>query len=273
MLVCLVAISLLVSCNEKADQTEAANTTEPAVTTEPVATGAMDISSFKVVRPDKYNSTELIPKAATLLKKSIEEFIYDDIKIITDEIRRDGSTDLNANEILVGDTNRAESKDAVESVMDSGFKNAYLIKVLDNKIIICGTNAESTVRGVKYFIDSYVEGGKSDAMLPLTSGFTYLSGELPDTIFYNDMNELEILYKSKVDGPTEKSQHTPTITYTRILEIQHNKEHKGTLLATCEQLDVQHYEIRRSTDGGKTWEEIATVKDKQANLYGDTYLE
>lgn len=73
--------------------------------------------------------------------------------------------------------------------------------------------------------------------------------------------EFVLQQSSTVYGPT-KEDPAPELTYARIIELAHNGEHNGTLLATGESLNVSRYLIHRSTDGGKSFEQVGEVKAK-----------
>lgn len=52
------------------------------------------------------------------------------------------------------------------------------------------------------------------------------------------------------------------LTYPRLVEIKYSKEHKETLIATGETLEVPYYKVFRSTDGGESWQHISNVKEQ-----------
>lgn len=63
--------------------------------------------------------------------------------------------------------------------------------------------------------------------------------------------------------------------YTRIIELQHNGEKNGTLLATYElgtsglHIEKPGYNIHISHDGGSTWELATTVREKAAAIQSE----
>ncbi len=69
-------------------------------------------------------------------------------------------------EILVGDTNRAESAQALDYLYQSGYGRYkdYIVCTIGKKIVINGVNDEAVAEGVVYFVENYlkaegVEGG------------------------------------------------------------------------------------------------------------------
>lgn len=65
------------------------------------------------------------------------------------------------------------------------------------------------------------------------------------------------------------------ISYTRVIELSHNGEENGTLMATYElgtsglQLEKPGYHIRVSRDGGETWRETTVIREKAAAVQSE----
>ncbi len=65
------------------------------------------------------------------------------------------------------------------------------------------------------------------------------------------------------------------LSYTRIIELSHNGEDNGTLMATYElgtsglHMFKPGYHIHVSRDGGSTWEETAVIREKAAALQSE----
>ncbi len=77
----------------------------------------------------------------------------------------DRFTDTDAPEILVGETNRAETAAALERIEGEGF----IIEVADNKIVIVGTTPLQTICAIQHFIRNYTSGTPADTTLVLDS--------------------------------------------------------------------------------------------------------
>lgn len=114
-----------------------------------VSGGATD---YVIVRNDLYHSDNMSVRAAVRLKQAIRAVTGVDIELKTDW---DGKEDFSARkEILVGVTNRKETKEALELIGTDQF----IIKVCGDgtKIVITGKDDESTDAAVNYFCENYL---------------------------------------------------------------------------------------------------------------------
>lgn len=65
------------------------------------------------------------------------------------------------------------------------------------------------------------------------------------------------------------------IQYARILELKHNADSNGVLLATCElatsglSKEKPGYPIFKSIDGGNTWKQVTTIREKADDLQSE----
>lgn len=114
-----------------------------------VAGGKTD---FKVIRPDK-SSAEL-KDAVGAFKTQIAEYYGIRMTYETDWTKSATPVSNDELEILVGNTNRTESQGVTDGLKDG----AFIIKVVNNKVIICGTNDQSTIRAMDFFYSAYVGG-------------------------------------------------------------------------------------------------------------------
>lgn len=111
-------------------------------------------------------------------------------------------------EILLGQTNRKASKDALAELSDKIGSNAFIIKVTDTKIIITGHNDESIVFGVNYFIENFVETitAKDKTITFPEEGYTYMQS---NTKTWMDTCEKldDYAYSFAVIGDTQTIAH------------------------------------------------------------------
>lgn len=159
-------------------------------------------------------------------------------------------------EILIGNTNRPESAVAAQRLTESG--HCYVVMRIGNKVVIAGTDGDAIIRGCQYFANKLLptDGGTH---IPMKEDFCYMDRFDTDTLWNSSLGGFEILQNTVVYGPT-LSHQTPELTYSRIIELSHNGEQNGVLLATAESLDVHLYQIHRSVDGGKSWEKAGKVR-------------
>lgn len=108
----------------------------------------IDISSYKVIYP-QVNALRLSASAAKSLSGAIGAISGGGINALSDLSQELAYTDK---EILVGDTNRAESKATKALLVEEGFA----IAVVDNKIAIVGSDEIQTIFAINYFRENYI---------------------------------------------------------------------------------------------------------------------
>ena len=259
--ICLILSVGFIACNSSDTQkTTASLTTDTPGTTAPVEEdNGLSLGGYKVIRATKADSKMV--KAAAHLKNAICDNVVDDVKTGMDEIRVNETYDPTTKEILLGNTNRDESIEALEYLNTKASGNSYIIKIYEHKIVILGNNENSTYAAMNYFIETYVDGREMSGTIALAEGFEYVATDVAEKYYLNDFTEIEVSLVNTVYGPS-KVNKAATITYAKVLCINYDENNLGTLIATCEGLDKETYGIHRSTDGGKTWEYIADVKEQ-----------
>lgn len=143
VLTLIIAFLPLSACSSSEADAEAA---------EPLPIVTAGVTGYVVVRNDLYESSNPIVKAAVRLRNAISEVTGADMQIKTDW---DGTEDNTARkEILVGDTNRQESKDALAKLADDQF----IIKVFGDgtKIVVTGKTERGTDAAIDYLCQTYL---------------------------------------------------------------------------------------------------------------------
>ncbi len=90
-----------------------------------------------------------------------------------------------AKEILIGATDREESEKALKKIKGDGF----IIQVLEDKIVLVGTNNLYTVMAVDYFVKSYLSG--EEASETLTVNESVKANEMQSVVLTNSGNKNE----------------------------------------------------------------------------------
>ena len=221
---------------------------------------ATDISEYSIVRIEV--ADKLLKDVTAKLKKTILESTKAELKVGTDYVPRNETLDESGKEILLGDTNRTASIEALEELKAKGYDNGFIIKATDTKIAIVGLSDGDTIIGIKYFINNYVLKSEKDNTLPIQAGDTVVekTGKL---IYANSNMDLVVLETlTTIQDPNTKKS-TQQYTYGKIIKLEHNGENNGMLLATNETVGWNdlRYPIYRSMDDGETWEQIARVND------------
>ncbi len=155
LMVLTLSLGLLVGCGggKKTDNGSAsAGTNGIVITTDNVSFIAEDGSSvYRIVRPD--GDKEMTTQAGIVFKK-MKDGLGIGIKNVFDT--EDGT---DAYEILVGNTNRAESKAAIDYLYDSGMGRYqdYIICTMGKKIVINGITEDAIKNAVTYFVENFIK--------------------------------------------------------------------------------------------------------------------
>ena len=160
----LLLVLFLVACNVASgngDNTtgDSAESTEEETTKEvlpPLSIVENGKTQYRVVLPDA-GSNEVRTAANDLRKAIVETYGLSttDVAIASDfEMRGQKPEDRYKYEILVGLTNRDESTEALNRIA----YNDFIILVSGTRVAIIGGHDAATVRGVNYFIETYLKG-------------------------------------------------------------------------------------------------------------------
>ncbi|MBQ7398465.1 MAG: hypothetical protein IJW09_06570 [Clostridia bacterium] len=108
---------------------------------------------YRVVRPER-NDVK-INKAAAQLRITMQEIFNTEVEISDDWVSRDIAEEEIAGyyEILIGNTNRPESKQVLESLEDYTYK----IQVVGNKIVLAGKSEKAILLAVECFTNTYLK--------------------------------------------------------------------------------------------------------------------
>ncbi len=245
--VAVMVLSLFAACKnptkEKADDTE-----KPT---------GFDISGYTIVRSDA--AAPSFYSYTSNFKKCLFNYTGADLSVAIDSDVK--SADENK-EILLGKTNRKESLDAYALLKND---NHYIVESVGNKIVIIGKTDDATVRAMKDFLQNNARASKGDSHINLEAGYQKKGIANLDSIIFDNFTEFEIEGKYSVHNPGEWV--TGIIQYPSIVRLS-----DGTLLATYENYGFA-YNIHRSTDDGKTWEKISSVKDTlNKEITGTPYI-
>ena len=218
LLLCLTSIVVLlavtlISCDEQPVVTEAESTstviettTELPVTTEVLVNGLPNYVDGKlfIIEDGKTNYQVVYPKNATAnlnggsffssaltqVRKVFKNYGLQMVTIANDFSASEGSSTgvLSDYEILIGNTNRAESDISDQTLAF----NQALIRVVGKKVVISSNNYAVTAMAVLAFLDRYMPDGGKSVLLPadlnevITVAFTTC---LPLGMSYAEMGE------------------------------------------------------------------------------------
>ncbi|MBP3332845.1 MAG: exo-alpha-sialidase [Clostridia bacterium] len=237
----------------------------------------LDISGYTIVRYDA--SISRITKQTAKLKTTIKDTLGLELTVATDWYNPSTPPDPNAKEILIDHTNRKESADALAKLKDSKEKDAFIIDITENKIVILGKTDYSTLRGISYFIKNYVMTSPEGSGLDITHGKNIMQDyNAVKNISIDGKLDMDIELISTVLGVPEENpsnilgypSEVTAVSFPSIIELQHqkNKEDNGTLIAAVavgekalsNPLNTAAC-ILESRDGGQSWNIIARPKE------------
>ena len=140
LLIALILISVCIAgCKETGEDTET-TTTQEEVTSPIVENG------YVIIRPTKtgVNCLDKIKE----FKSVLDSTTGSNIEIKSDYLKKGETANDNAYEILIGNTNRTQSAQALSKVSKYGF----VIEKLGNKIVINGSNEMMVEEALKYLL-------------------------------------------------------------------------------------------------------------------------
>ena len=206
-LICVLLIACMIvplaACaadgNGETTTAEGLTTTEPEINDPGIRIAVKDGEVFfKFVRPEKCG--QILRNAGTLLVQSVADFSNSKVDYSDDWYLEE--TEIKANEVLIGDTNRPESKAHTEKLN----ANDWYIRVVDGKIVINGGSESAVAVAVKYFIETYID-GKEEIVIPSKLDKLYIS----DT---KTVDILSVIDKVKVIGRSEQTESGITCDWT-----------------------------------------------------------
>lgn len=118
-------------------------------------------------------------------------------------------------EILIGDTDREESKEAIECLKANRERYFldFIIKVIDDKICIYSPNEDMLNKGIEYFIDKFVQSEESWKKLNSNTEIIYevpiryqnhkIAGKELDSFTVIGVRDMEYIYAKEIDELTK----------------------------------------------------------------------
>ena len=251
-LICLVLLCGLVipmsACEKEAEYS-------PPVTTPAPSDAKMNLAEYTIVYGD--GASAEVQKIANRIKNKLRTQFALDIPAVA------VSASAQSKEILVGTTARAESTAALAK-LPTDTANAYRIEVAGEKIIIAANSDTALDAAVQYFINALINKAKN-AVLELPADYAYNDSFGVSAELLTNGVQIKTQLVTTIYGAT-KRLHTVDLSYARIIELSHNGNANGMLLATSESLDVNNYLIHRSVDYGATWETVGKVSSQMRNM-------
>jgi rhodanese-related sulfurtransferase len=251
----VLSASLAAGCSQGGESGTSEITTN-ASDSQPTVEG-IDLAGYKIVYAD--NQTSTVRKEVNSLVSAVQDINGSEM-----ERTKDASDAADAKEIIIGDTASGKSAEALAVLTAAGYVNGYIIRVDGTRIVINGTNADSTAIAVRKFTESMIAKSGADKAVCTASGDTVekLADEL---ISIDGKAYLQVESKTVVYEPT-KANPNVTLTYAKIIVLEHNGENNGQIFVTGESLDEEAYIVHVSTDGGKTFNIRSRIKTNKSGM-------
>ena len=146
-------------------------TTKTQIITDADIVGSDGRFIYTIVFPKDIDDKNVKEEITTLSKQLRETF---DIRVDAGTDEKIAEPESEAFEILVGNTNREESKTALDYLNSTRLNTLedYLIKVIGEKIVIVANSDEVLAKAVRYFTSTYAIGYAE--FTPLGEGYEYI---------------------------------------------------------------------------------------------------
>ena len=240
----LLALSCTLTCGgflTSCDQTKSPD----ASTTE----NALKLSDFTIVHSAAL--TKNLRSAINIFADAITAQTQTQPTVKSDTLLKGETVDENAPEILIGKTNRQATKDA-QTLLDGATQGEnYVIQLVGKKFVILGADENALLYAIRQFIDEFMTGEQ----FTLTEDFTILAECDSSVSVLPNLTIAKTEFVSTVEG-----RHAMWPTYGRVIELKHNGEHNGMMLATSQWADTS-FPVYKSTNGGQSWRRIAAVSE------------
>ena len=253
---CLIIVSLILTCAVSCKGGNDSSSDESGSSDDYGNIPLFDIAEFSIVR-DGDCSTGVTSQTARL-KDTISSKIGISLKVSLDD--DDAAPD--AKEILIGQTNRVASEAALTKLSAATKKEAFIIDITDNAIVIVGSTEAATERALKVFINNYVLTSPKGTAINISAGKTLMDRLYSENrIIASSGTEFELILTSTVFSPPKLPSETwgTGVGYPTIIELQHSGENNGILFAANSVSDSgkrgspTSLRVSKSIDGGKTW--------------------
>lgn len=128
----------------------------------------VSLSGYKVIRSSK--ASDSVVAAAMSLRKTLDS-VAEGITIADDWYKTGDTLPENALEILVGETNRAETQEVRAELLADDFAVKYFPE--SGRIVICGGSDAATLKAVEHFLEFCLNGAEIENTLSFFSAGQY----------------------------------------------------------------------------------------------------
>jgi len=155
-------------------------------------------ASFTIIRPNKCGA-DTISSSSTIFKK-LNELGFD-VQLKDDWVRNESDVPTDSYEILIGATNRTESRE----IRDTLKVDDYAISATEKRLVIIGGSDASTKKAVEYFINTYLSNTADSFSFDVGNIFHHVGEyKLSDvSLCGNSISKYDIVIPKKADHITK----------------------------------------------------------------------
>ncbi|MBE6667394.1 MAG: exo-alpha-sialidase [Ruminococcaceae bacterium] len=232
------------------------NQTEPVesekINTEPYF---INLDGYTVIYPK--NATDKLIGYLEKFCELLEDYTGAKIDLASDAKSEQGK------EILLGNTSRKESGDAKDELSKhEKQEGAYIIRNYGEKIAIAGRNEKVIIRAMKRFLMNYAKASETEKSVLFSHGEREIGVLNTDSMLFENFTEMYVETQSTIASlQSSKEPDSYVYSYESIIELAHNGEDNGTLIATYTVYSKDTRRIYKSTDGGESWDCISYVRN------------
>ncbi|MBQ7322026.1 MAG: hypothetical protein IJW99_08010 [Clostridia bacterium] len=220
VLLCLLMLSAaLIACNSQGAEDET-TVSDTATTAPEVKTLSIAVEEYALIRPDL--APQAAVDAAVLLNKTVTEKLGKNFRQFTDDfVKNESEIDAAAYEILVGNTNRPESAEAMKDV-----SFGYVIAKVGNKIVINASVSSLLDDAMDYFIETYLLPTAGEGTFSIPEELYFCQAAEDSVVLLNESNKsnFTIIFKDGLDNiksATEPKDRTDYVV-NKALELRND---------------------------------------------------
>lgn len=229
------------------------NRSDPSSPSKPTDGNSIDLSAFTIVHTTTLSKN--IRTAINGFRGVVESAIGSELPIKSDSLLKGETPDEDSPEILIGETNRAATTDAISDLSAATKGENYVIRFTGKKIVIYGANENALLYALRQFVDLYITDSPKGETIAFSEEFSVLAKCDSSTSVLPNLTVATTEFVATVE-----SRHAMWPTYGRVIELKYNGENNGTLFATSQWADAS-FPVYRSTNGGTSWRRIASVSE------------
>ncbi len=249
LLICIML--LLSSCSGDILDPIITNAPEEFPTSELTeAPSAVSLAGYKIIRPER--AAQSIVSAAVELRIAISESFPD--VTISDDWYNKNAEELPAEalEILVGETNRAETASLAAELLEDDFAVKYFPE--SRRIVILGGSNGATLKAISYFLEFCLKNGEIESTLSFLSAGQYAVSEC--ILNGAPIEEYSLVIPDKADADEKYAAEliTNTVAEKTGIKLETVKasaaDGKKILIGTAANKTIADLEYAYGADGG-----------------------